>query len=101
MAIVPRETLLERIRNLIVEDTSDEYLSLLEDFNDTVNDYESRATDPENWKQKYEENDASWRARYRDRFFGGQDNPPPPATNTEQIVKGEEITIEDLFTEKE
>lgn len=66
MAVRKKDELLSAIRARLGEDTSDEAISLIEDFHDTLNDYDSRVG--EDWKSKYEENDKTWRQKYRDRF---------------------------------
>lgn len=63
-----REELLASINTLIGDRNDDESLAIIEDFTDTFNDLETRASDETDWKQKYEENDAEWRKKYRERF---------------------------------
>lgn len=95
MAIRKREELLSAIRERFTDDTSDETLGLLEDITDTLDDYENRANDSTDWKTKYEENDANWRQKYRDRFFNSSNNDDDLEDN-----KGNEKpirTFEDLF----
>lgn len=74
MAVKTKEEILGLIKDKFGEDTSDEALSFVEDITDTLNDYESRTADQTNWKNKFEENDASWRQKYRDRFFQATDD---------------------------
>ena len=103
MAIKTQEELLNSIKELLKDDTSDESISLLEDVSDTLTEL-SANQDTENWKQKYEDNDKEWRQKYRDRFFntgsddggklGGRFDPEP---ESEPVKK----TFEDLFTIKE
>lgn len=105
MAVVSKEDLMERIKARLGEDTSDEALTLIEDFTDTFSDYESRSG--EDWKSKYDELDSTWRKKYRDRFFqtsGDKD------TNREEVVpdneddlkdESKEKSFEDLFKKKE
>ena len=95
MAIRKREELLSAIRERFTDDTSDESLGLLEDITDTLDDYENRANDSTDWKTKYEENDANWRQKYRDRFFNSSNNDDDLEDN-----KGNENpirTFEELF----
>ena len=67
MAILTKEQLMESIKNRVGEDTSDEALAFIENVNDTIENMSSdKNTD---WKAKYEENDAAWRQKYKDRFF--------------------------------
>lgn len=68
MAIRTKEEILEAVRARLGDDTSDEAIALVEDITDTLGDYETRAG--EDWEKKYKDNDAAWRQRYRDRFFG-------------------------------
>lgn len=69
MAVVSKEELLNKLSEIIGESTEDTTLSLLEDIDDTLTDYETRVAGDEDWKAKYEENDAAWKKKYRDRFF--------------------------------
>lgn len=97
MAVVSKVDIISRIKSLNPDNNSDEYLSLLEDIEDTGTKWES-GTD---WEQKYRENDADWRKRYVDRFGSGGDptptgvEPEPSADREEIIVK----TYEELFQE--
>ena len=68
MAVRTRDELMEMVRNRIGEDNSDEALAMLEDMTDSLNDYEARINEAGDWKTKYNENDAAWRQRYRERF---------------------------------
>ena len=84
MAVRTREEILNSVRSHFGDDTSDETLTLVEDLTDTITDFEQKANNNgQNWKQRYEENDAAWRKKYRDRFFSGgssddDDEPEPP-----------------------
>lgn len=89
MAVISKEDLLRRISERIGDDNSDEALSLLEDVSDTITDFEER--DSEDWKTKYEENDAKWRKKYRERFENGE----PDIEETSIEVK----SYDDLFSE--
>ena len=95
MAIRTREDLLSAIRGRFSDDASDETLALLEDISDTLDDYETRSSDSTDWKSKYEQNDANWRKKYRDRFFNSSDK-----DDDLEDKKGDEKpirTFEDLF----
>lgn len=89
-----KEEFLESLKNRIGEDTSDDALALIEDFTDTYDDLSSR-TD-EDWRKKYEDLDASWRERYKARFFDGNAD-----TQTVVIDKAAEDVVEDDPEEKE
>lgn len=101
MAVRTREEILESIRSRIGEDTSDESISLLEDITDTMEDYETRVADKTDWKNKYDELDATWRRKYIERFSGksGEDI---KNEQEEQIKDDDEPrTFDELFTERE
>lgn len=97
MAVLTREEILNAVITRIGDDASDESLSLIEDLTDTITDFENKANyEGQNWKQKYEENDAAWRKKYRDRFFSGgsdddDDDYEPP--------KNKNYSFENLFKE--
>lgn len=59
------DELISKVFKYIGDKNDDESISLLEDITDTLDG------DGEDWKKKYEENDASWRKRYRERFENG------------------------------
>ena len=98
MPVLDKEKFFNRLHERVGNDTYDEAISFLEDMTDTYNDLESKRNgDGEDWKKKYQENDAAWRAKYRHRFLntdGG--NYQPMKEETEEEVK--EVTINDLFT---
>ena len=77
MAIKNRRELLEIIKNRIGDENTDENIAFLEDINDTFNDLENKASNNVNWEQKYNENDAAWRKKYTERFYGDIDTEPP------------------------
>lgn len=95
MAVKTREEIMETLRTRVGEDTSDDVLSFIEDVQDTLNSLSNN--DNENWKQKYEENDAQWRQKYRDRFFSKGDNEED--TITEEESSSENLSYENLFKE--
>lgn len=76
MAVKQKTEIMEQVKTILGEDTSDNALALIADLSDTIDDYEKRVqgTDAEGWKKKYEDNDKMWRERYRERFFSGGDN---------------------------
>lgn len=105
MAVRTRDEIMEAIKARLGDDTSDEALAIIEDVNDTFSDYETRSTD--DWKSKYDELDANWRKRYRDRFF---QSPGDKETDKEEVVsdneedlkdESEEKSFDSLFEEKE
>ena len=106
MAVLDRDEFTKRIASIIVGDT-DEDLKNIEDIMDTF-DALLEKTDTENWKQKYEDNDAEWRKKYKDRFFEAVDETKvkeidTPEENTDELEsESEEVKeYDDLFEEKE
>lgn len=98
-----KDDLLSIIKERIGEGTSDEDISLIEDINDTYTDLETRISESGDWKAKYEENDESWRKKYKERFF------EKPITENVEISDNldkadegthETLKFEDLFTEE-
>lgn len=98
MAIRTSEELLESIRIRVGDQTDDETIAFLEDVTDTMNDLNSKAAGQEDWKKKYEDNDAEWRKKYTDRFFtGGVDSQVVEVSEPNPTVEDKPKTFEDLF----
>ena len=96
MAIKTKAELLELVKARIGDDTSDEALAIIEDVTDTLDDYETRIADSGNWKARYEQNDADWRKKYKERFFAPTEEPADMVDDTKEEVE-EKRTFEDLF----
>lgn len=96
MAIVSKEDLIKRLSEKFVDDNSDEVIQLTEDLSDTLNDFDSRINDTEDWKSKFEENDNMWRKKYKDRFLE-----PSDSSDTESHEQDDDentnVTFNDLF----
>jgi hypothetical protein len=98
-----KDELINALKGFIGEDDSDNAISLLEDVSDTFSDFETKVSDPEDWKKKFEENDKAWRKKYTDRFSTPVDKPadevePNETGTTENNEAGEkELTFEELF----
>ena len=103
MAVKTREEILESFKTRLGENPDDESISFLEDVTDTLDDFEKRANgDGTDWKSKYEENDASWRKKYTERFFSSEPNPEPiPEPIQEPKLEPDNTprTFSDLFKE--
>lgn len=92
MAVLSKEDLIAKLNASFGENLSDDNISLLEDVSDTIDSL----SDTEDWKTKYEENDASWRKRYKERFEGKEDD---SSENEHEIEHYESPTkFEDLFS---
>lgn len=99
MAVVNKDTIMERLRESFNDNDSDDVLGLLEDVTDTLNDYQSRLEENGDWKERYEQNDREWRQKYKDRFFNNDPEPDPepepePDKDPEQATP---TTFEELF----
>lgn len=104
--VLTKDAYMNLLKTLVGENPTDEQIKFLEDMTDTYNDLESKGS--VDWEKKYNENDAAWRQRYRDRFFGGSENLPPvsdlpvdtpsqPAAEPDE-PNPENTTIDSLFT---
>lgn len=93
MAVLTIDALKARAKEYVGDRTEDVDISILEDINDTLDTF----ADTENWKTKYEENDAAWRKRYTDRFNGDEAAPPPPGPSQEEPEDETPMTYADLF----
>ena len=96
--------IMETLRAYMGEDVSDEAIAFIEDVNDTLSNYERMVADVTDWESKYNELDASWRKRYRDRFFesGAEDEKGSfieDVNDVEDQQDDEPQTFEDLFEE--
>ena len=88
--VLTKEEFLTKIKDRIGENPTDEDISFVEDMTDTI-DSLSQGDD---WKKKFEENDAMWRKKYTERFFTPDKE---SETEPEEKIDEEEITIDDLF----
>lgn len=92
MAVLSKEDLIAKLNASFGENLSDDNISLLEDVSDTIDSF----SEMEDWKTKYEENDASWRKRYKERFEGKENDSPESEPEIEHYESPKKF--EDLFT---
>ena len=101
MAKLEREAFLERIKSKIGETPSDDDISFLEDMTDTFDGFSGTFTQSD-IDSAVKAKDDEWRKKYTERFF---DTGAKPDNNKgcsgEDDDAAENITIEDLYTEKE
>lgn len=103
MPVKTVDELMTSLNNILGDRDDDDALEFIQDMNDTVSDLSSHSGYYS--KQQYDELDAKWRKRYRDRFFSaagakdeqhsdddGQDEDDNDSATT--------VTIRDLFTKK-
>ena len=100
MAVKQKTEIMEQVKTILGEDTSDNALALVADLSDTIDDYEKRvqSSDAESWKKKYEDNDKMWRERYRERFFSGG-NPADDKDQDEDKDLGRDKSEPELKTD--
>lgn len=80
----------DAITKFLGDRTDDEAIALLETI-------DNEGVDEENWKQKYEDNDAEWRKKYTERFKEGKPvNVPQPASEPKEEPIDEEERQESL-----
>lgn len=97
MAVVNKDTIMERLRENFNDNDSDDVLGLLEDVTDTLNDYQSRLEENGDWKERYEQNDREWRQKYKDRFFNNEPEPDPEPEPDKDSEQATPTTFEELF----
>lgn len=99
MAIRTKAEIMEQIKTLVGDDTSDATLEMISDISDTLNDFETKANgDGTDWKKKFEENDAQWRQKYKDRFFSADAG---EADDTKNKPNADETKEDNLKTDYE
>lgn len=91
MAVKTIDEIMEKIREIIGEDDSDEAIEFIEDISDTFESF----SNTEDWKTKFEENDKKWREKYRDRFFTSKEE--VEEDEIEEPEEKEKKKFEDLF----
>lgn len=107
MAVRTRAEIMDMVKTLVGDDTSDESLNTIGDISDTLEDLEKRSNgDGTDWKKKYEENDAEWRQKYKDRFFNtetakDEKSDPNGADDTTKKETELKASFDELFEEKE
>lgn len=103
MAVLNKDDYMSRLQTIIGDDTSDEALAFIGDMTDTFNDLESRSTgsSDEEWQNKYNELDKSWREKYKARFFATDETPGSGSGPEPEPEPAEEKTYADLFEERE
>lgn len=93
MAIKKSDELLKNFSEIVGDNNEDNVISFIEDLTDTLNNI-----DTENWKEKFETNDAEWRKKYRERFLDVKPEPEPePEPESETGIQPKDF--EDLFEE--
>lgn len=95
-----KDEIMEEIRAYIGDRSDDQTIALIENISDTIDDYAAHG----DYDEKLMAVEAEWRRKYIDRFMSGGENKNEvevEKTEDEEKDKSEEITIDDLYTEKE
>ena len=101
MAKLEREAFLERIKARIGETPSDEDIAFLEDMTDTFDGFSGTFTQSD-IDTAVKAKDEEWRKKYTERFFDSGTKPDnDKGCSGGDDETAENITIEDLYTEKE
>lgn len=93
MAKLSKDELIEKVKKYVGDRTDDETIEIIEDITDSFD-----ASDADEWKQKYEENDKMWRDKYVSRFFDKKEEDLESPTEHEEK---EYNSYEDLFEKEE
>ena len=105
MAVLSHDDFMNAVKGLAGDSADDNTLAMIENFTDTFNDLEARASDTTDWKTKYEQNDNEWREKYKARFFEGKEGTDLTTVMREQkediTNDGKDISFDDLFKERE
>lgn len=84
----------DAITKFLGDRTDDEAIALLETI-------DNEGVDEENWKQKYEDNDAEWRKKYTERFKEGKPavtpTPEPKEEPIDEEERQESLNLDDLL----
>lgn len=95
MAKLSKDELIEKVKKYVGDRTDDETIEIIEDITDSID-----ASDADEWRQKYEENDKMWRDKYVSRFFDKKEEDLETPTEHEEEEK-EYNSYEDLFEKEE
>ena len=84
----------DAITKFLGDRIDDEAIALLETI-------DNEGVDEENWKQKYEDNDAEWRKKYTERFKEGKPvvtpTPEPKEEPIDEEERQESLNLDDLL----
>lgn len=105
MSVLNKEQLMDKLKSIIGDETSDETLTFIEDVSDTYDSLDKSEENGEDWKKKYEDNDKEWREKYKARFFEGEQKnieKKEEEKNDENDDNSEpkKLTFENLFKEE-
>jgi 2-phospho-L-lactate transferase/gluconeogenesis factor (CofD/UPF0052 family) len=94
-----KDEIMEEIRAYIGDRADDQTIALVENISDTIDDYAAHG----DYDKKLMAIETEWRRKYIDRFMNGGENKNEVDVEktADEKDNAEEITIDDLYTEKE
>lgn len=101
MAVLTKEELFAAVKETLGDSTSDNAISFIENITDTYNalveskEAETSDEDKTDWKAKFEENDTTWRNKYKERFFEGKREDGDPKSNVDLVNLNSTTSTED------
>lgn len=95
MSIITKDELIKKVTTAFGDSVDDDTLAIIEDVTDTLNDYDNKTKDNTDWKARYEENDNTWRKKYKERFTSGVDIQKQDEGDADEDETP--ITFNDLF----
>lgn len=105
VAVLTKDDLLERTKQMFDADTRDAVLAYLGDFTDTINAMGDDATltalrtENEQLKQQMKEQDEVWRKKYKEAFFSEKPEAPDDKDEPDETPDAPK-TFSDLFEVK-
>lgn len=102
MAVLKKEEFLEKIKNIVGDDKSDNAIAFIEDMTDTYDYYNSEdaGKEREDWERKYYDLDESWRNKYKERFFKSEIIETAKKDEEDKDAEKTDIKYEELFKEE-
>lgn len=94
-----KDEIMEEIRMYIGDRSDDQTIALIENISDTIDDYAAHG----DYDKKLMAVEEAWRRKYIDRFMNGGENTHEvevEKTEDEEKDRSDEITIDDLYTER-
>lgn len=102
-----RDEFISAISAIVGERTDDEAIAFVENMTDTYDAFGDSEKDKtiKDLKIRLEQTEEAWRTKYRNRFYSGTDEEENPSNQSleedkDEMIKAEEITINDLFNEE-
>ncbi len=97
-----KEEIMALMKGIVDKTASDDdIVALLEDISDTL-DAQAAEVSAEEWETRLKELDETWRKKYVDRFFGGEDvEEVTEESDNEMIEEETELSFDKLFKKED